>query len=154
MTPGLDREAGQVPDHRREARERALGLLYEAEARGLTTDEVIDLLPVRPDPLATDLAEGVERDRDEIDELLRRYSRGWRLERMPAVDRALLRMGAYELRDRPTVPVAVVIDEAVELAKQYSTDDSGRFVNGMLARIAEEVRDPGADPPPAPPTAD
>lgn len=153
MTSGLPGEAGPEPDRRREARERALGLLYEAEARGLTTDEVIDRLPVEPAPLAAELARGVERNRDEIDELLRRYSRGWRLERMPAVDRALLRMGAYELAERPTVPVAVVIDEAVELAKQYSTDDSSRFVNGMLARIAEEVRGTGSDAPPAPPAA-
>ena len=153
MTSGLPGEAGPEPDRRREARERVLGLLYEAEARGLTTDEVIDRLPVEPAPLAAELARGVERNRDEIDELLRRYSRGWRLERMPAVDRALLRMGAYELAERPTVPVAVVIDEAVELAKQYSTDDSSRFVNGMLARIAEEVRGTGSDAPPAPPAA-
>ncbi len=74
---------------------------------------------------------------------------------MPAIDRALLRIGIFELLHRPDVPKAVVIDEAVELAKQYSTEESGRFVNGMLARISEEVRagdaEQGPDPRPAAP---
>ena len=65
---------------------------------------------------------------------------GWKLERMPALDRAVLRMATFELIGRPDVPTAVVLNEAVELASEYSTDESGRFVNGMLGRIAEEVR--------------
>ncbi|CAN5658861.1 transcription antitermination factor NusB [soil metagenome] len=125
---------------RREARERALALLYEAETKGLRPDEVIDALPLVPEEFAADLALGVGEHREEIDALIRRYARDWRLERMPAIDRALLRMAVYELTHRPDVPTAAVITEAVELAKRYSTDESGRFVNGMLASIAEEVR--------------
>ena len=73
------------------------------------------------------------------------HARNWSLERMPAIDRNLLRLALYELKDRPDVPVAVVIDEAVELAKRLSTDDSGRFVNGMLSAIAPKLRPPPED---------
>lgn len=128
---------------RRESRERALALLYEAEAKTLSPAEVIAALPVPPEAFAAELVTGVGCNRDEIDELLRRYARNWDLERMPAVDRALLRIGVFELAHLPDVPTGAAISEAVELAKRYSTDDSGKFVNGMLSRIAEEVR-PGA----------
>ena len=93
-----------------------------------------------PDPFAVALVEGVAEHRAELDELIGRYSKGWALERMPAVDRAVLRLGAYELAHRPEVPTSAVLTEAVELASSYSTDDSGRFVNGMLAKMAEELR--------------
>ena len=125
---------------RREARERALSLLYEAEAKACAPDAVLDELRVPPDPFAGDLVSGVGAHRDDIDERIRRFARGWSLERMPVVDRTVLRMAIYELLHRPDVPTAAVISEAVELAKRYSTDDSGRFVNGMLSAIAEEVR--------------
>jgi N utilization substance protein B len=125
---------------RREARERALALLYEAEAKGLPPAEVLAGLPLPPDPFTVALVEGVGAHRAELDDLLRRYARDWKLERMPAIDRAVLRMGAYELCHRPDVPTAAVLSEAVELAARYSTADSGRFVNGMLAAIAAEVR--------------
>jgi N utilization substance protein B len=125
---------------RREARERALSLLYEADAKACPPDAVLADLPVPPDPFAGDLVAGVGAHQDEIDERIRRFARGWALERMPVVDRTILRMAIYELRHRPDVPTAAVISEAVELAKRYSTDDSGRFVNGMLSAIAEEVR--------------
>jgi N utilization substance protein B len=128
---------------RREARERALGLLYEAEAKDLTPAEVLVALPVPPDPYATGLVEGVGAHGGEIDALITRYARDWALERMPAVDRTLLRMAVYELCHRPDVPTPVVISEAVELAQQYSTDESGRFVNGVLSGIAGEVRGEG-----------
>lgn len=127
---------------RREARERALGLLYEAEAKGLAPAEVLAGLPLPPDPFTVALVEGVGAHRAELDDLLRRYARDWKLERMPAIDRAVLRMGAFELCHRPDVPTAAVLSEAVELATRYSTADSGRFVNGMLAAIAAEVRAP------------
>jgi len=78
-----------------------------------------------------------------IDELISSHARDWSIERMPTIDVIVLRIGIYELLDRPEVPVAVVIDEAVELAKTFSTDDSGRFVNGVLAAVAKKVR--GAD---------
>jgi N utilization substance protein B len=129
---------------RREARERALSLLYEADAKACPPDAVLADLPVPPDPFAGDLVAGVGAHLDDIDERIGRFSRGWTIERMPVVDRTVLRMAVYELLHRPDVPTAAVISEAVELAKRYSTDDSGRFVNGMLSAISEEVRpDPG-----------
>jgi len=132
--------------NRREARERALELLYEAHAKDCSPGEVLEHLVVDPDPFAVDLVTGVGSHFDESDELLRRFSKGWALERMPVVDRTLLRMAVYELAHRLDVPTGAVISEAVELAKRYSTDDSGRFVNGMLASIADELRPAGSAP--------
>lgn len=129
-------------DRRSEARERALDLLYEADAKDLSVAEVLTALPVPPDDLAVLLVEGVAARRVEIDALLAEHARGWTLERMPVIDRTVLEVAVFELMGRPDVPTAVVIDEAVELAKRFSTDDSGRFVNGMLATIAPLVRPP------------
>ena len=123
---------------RREARERALELLYEAEIKDTSAVELISALPVAPDAYSVQLAEGVDEHRVEIDDLLRNHARGWSLERMPAVDRALLRLATYELLHQQEVPVGVVISEAVELASEFSTDDSGRFVNGVLSAIAKQ----------------
>jgi transcription antitermination protein NusB len=131
-----------VSARRREARERALGLLYEAEARDVAPAAVLDDLPMPPDQYAIDLVVGVGDDQSVIDELIRRFAKDWKLERMPAVDRAVLRMAIHELMSQSDVPTGAVISEAVELAKQYSTEESGRFVNGMLSRIAAEVRPP------------
>jgi N utilization substance protein B len=125
---------------RREARERALSLLYEAEAKAETPDQVLDSLPMAPEAFAADLVSGVGDHRAQIDGLISRFAKGWTIERMPTIDRTLLRIGTYELAHRPDVPTGAVISEAVELAKRYSTDDSGKFVNGLLARIAREVR--------------
>ncbi len=127
-------------DRRSEARERALSLLYEAEAKSIDGPTVLAALPVAPDPLAVALVEGVAAHLAQIDELLVAHAKGWTLERMPVIDRTLLRIATYELLGRPEVPTAVVIDEAVTLAKRFSTDDSGRFVNGMLSAIARKVR--------------
>lgn len=121
---------------RRAARERALELLYEAEAKGVAAGDVITALPVAPDAYASTLAIGVDDNVEAIDALLAEYSKGWTLERMPAVDRALLRLATYELLHQREVPVGVVISEAVELAAQFSTDDSSRFVNGVLSAIS------------------
>ena len=128
---------------RREARERALGLAYEAELRGIDLVAIIQEQPVRPDDYACRLVAGVAEHADEIDALLRKYSEHWALERMPVVDRTLLRLSTFELGWVHDVPAAAVITEAVELAKQYSTKDSGRFVNGLLARISEQLRGEG-----------
>jgi transcription antitermination protein NusB len=125
---------------RRAARERALGLAYECEQRNVRGPELLEALPVPPDEYARLLVVGVDEHHEEIDAVIRKFSEHWSLERMPVVDRALLRLGTYELGWLPDVPTAVVITEAVELAKQYSTKDSGRFVNGLLSRIAAEVR--------------
>jgi len=128
---------------RREARERALGLCYEAEQRLVPAQRLLAEQPVAPDPYASEVLRGVDDHREEIDAALRKFSEHWALERMPVVDRAILRIACYELMFRHDIPTPVVITEAVELAKQYSTKDSGRFVNGMLGRIAEHVRGDG-----------
>jgi len=125
---------------RREARERALALAYERDLRDVSVEAMLGSMPVPPDPYAARLVAGVEENQDEIDAIIRKFSAHWALERMPAVDRALLRIGVFELGWVPEVPAAVVISEAVELAKQYSTKDSGRFVNGLLGRISEHLR--------------
>jgi transcription antitermination factor NusB len=125
---------------RRAARERALGLLYEAEVKGRRVDEVLADLPVAPDEYAAGLVAAVEDHREQIDGLISRFAKGWSIARMPALDRAALRMGSAELIARREVPTGVVLAETVELASRFSTDGSGRFVNGLLARIAREVR--------------
>jgi N utilization substance protein B len=128
---------------RREARERALELLYEANAKTTTATAVIDALPVDPDEYAAAIAVGVDEHVAELDELLQRHVQGWTIDRMAVLDRTLLRMAAYELAYEASVPVAVIISEAVDLAKQYSTEESGRFVNGVLGSVAKEVRQDG-----------
>lgn len=125
---------------RHTSRERALTLLYEAEQKEMTPGALVATLPAPPDRFAGELVAGVDAHLAEIDDLISRFAHNWRIDRMPAIDRALLRISTFELGHCPDVPTAVVIDEAVELAKQYSTEESGRFVNGMLSRIAEEVR--------------
>lgn len=125
---------------RREARERALELCFEMEARHLGVEDLLAGLPVAPDPYTVQLVRGVDAHREDLDGLLRKFSEHWAIERMPAVDRALLRIGGYELGWEPELSTAVVIDEAVDLAGRYSTKDSGRFVNALLARMAEELR--------------
>ncbi|MFN8019687.1 MAG: transcription antitermination factor NusB [Acidimicrobiales bacterium] len=128
---------------RREARERALALLYEAEAKGIRpAAQVLDDLPLPAEPYAAELVVGVSDHQGEIDELLGRFSVGWTVERMPVVDRTLLRLATFEL-GHTDVPVGVCISEAVELAKRYSTDDSHVFVNGLLSRLAIELRPEG-----------
>ncbi len=145
---------------RRAARERALGLLYEAEAKGTSGADVLAELPVPADDFATALVAAVDEHRELIDALLERFAKDWTLARMPALDRAALRMGAAELIVRLDVPTGVVLAETVELASRFSTDSSGRFVNGLLARVAEEVRAASEamqvveDPEPAPPQVD
>jgi transcription antitermination protein NusB len=131
---------------RRAARERALGLAYESELRGLRALALISEQPVEPDEYACRIVAGADDHRDEIDALIRKFSEHWSLERMPVIDRALLRLGTYELAWEPGTPTGAIITEAVELAKQYSTKDSGRFVNGLLARIAEDVRPDDVSP--------
>ncbi|MDQ1177822.1 transcription antitermination factor NusB [Microbacterium sp. SORGH_AS_0421] len=130
---------------RTKARKRALDILFQADVRG---EELSIMLateakraanePARESSwlYARDIVDGVIDNRDAIDEQITTFSKDWSLQRMPAVDRALLRMGAWEILYNDEVPTAVAIDEAVELAKEFSTDDSGSFVHGVLARIA------------------
>ena len=109
-----------------------------------TPEAVLDALPVPPEPYAEELVRAAGLRAAEIDRLVAEHATGWRLERMPAVDRQLLRLATCELLACPDVPTAVVLDEAVELAKAYSTEDSGRFVNGVLASLARQLRPEGA----------
>ena len=114
-----------------------MGLLYEAQQRDESIGDVLDALPVEADPYAVALVEGV--DAGGTDELIESHSRNWSLDRMPQLDLTILRIGTWEL-SQGDVPTAVVIDEAVDLAKRFSTDDSGRFVNGVRSAIAKETR--------------
>lgn len=117
------------------ARRQVLIALYAAEQSGSDGPS-----PVGLSQRARRLAEGVWSHRAELDEALARVSANWRVERMPAVDRNLLRMGLYELRYAPAMKTAVIISEAVALAKEYGTERSGGFVNGVLSRLAAEER--------------
>lgn len=125
---------------RRKARKRALDVLFEADLRrsdptGLLAERVADDDPPVA-PYARELVAGVVEHVEEIDALIAAHARDWTLDRMPGVDRALLRIAAYEILHRPEVPDAVAIDEAVELAKSLSTDESPGFINGVLGAIA------------------
>ena len=128
---------------RTKARKRALDLLFEAEQRGINARDLLAerlAKPVTEAPLnqyTADLVEGVVAHWTDINELLATYSQGWSLDRMPSVDLAILRLGAYEVLYATDVPEGVAITEAVELAKSLSTDDSPKFVNGLLGRLAE-----------------
>jgi transcription antitermination protein NusB len=124
---------------RSKARKRALDVLFEADQRGRTPGETLDEWVARDDPpvpaYAAELVHGVAEHQPRIDEVLSGYAGDWPLERMPSVDRSVLRLATYELLWSSEVPAAVAIDEAVELAKSLSTDDSPAFVNGVLARV-------------------
>ena len=131
---------------RREARESALAILYAAESRGEELLEVLATQPVPPDGYVIEIVEGLAGVLVEVDDLIGRFAEGWRTDRMPAVDRALLRMAVYELGYRPDVPTSAVLAEVVELAGDYSTERSARFVNGVVSGIADELRPSEADP--------
>jgi len=126
---------------RSKARKRALDILYESDLRGRDALETLAERVAASDPpvpeYAVRLIEGVSAQRARIDDLLASYSIGWTLDRMPTVDRNILRLGTYELLWAAEVPDAVAVSEAVELARQLSTDDSPGFVNGLLGRLLE-----------------
>jgi transcription antitermination protein NusB len=130
---------------RSKARKRAVDLLYEGDLRSVDPAEVLRERRAAADPpvneYTAEVVEGIGSQRERIDEILTQYSEGWTLARMPPLDRAILRLGVYELLWREDVPSAVVIDEAVELAKTLSTDESPRFVNGVLARVLRDAQD-------------
>ncbi|MDA8310406.1 MAG: transcription antitermination factor NusB [Actinomycetota bacterium] len=125
---------------RHQSRERALGLLYEAEMKGETPAGVLAALAVPADRFTADLVTAAARHAPRADALVAEASVGWRLDRMAVLDRLVLRMAVAELLEAGGAPVAVVIDEAVELAKTYSTEESGAFVNGILSTVAARVR--------------
>ncbi|MEV0399065.1 transcription antitermination factor NusB [Actinoallomurus sp. NPDC050550] len=128
---------------RSKARRRALEILYEAEVRGDAPAEVLDRRIQESEHRLAEqdfmehLVEGVAERRERIDELITTYAVGWTLDRMPIVDRNILRLGAYELLWRDDVPDGVAVSEAVALATELSTDESPKFVNGLLSRLLE-----------------
>ena len=134
-----------VPGTRSAARRRALDILFEADLLERPVAEVLarhrgDPEAGAPDAYTVELVDGVARRRAELDARIAGAAEHWTIERMPLVDRNLLRLATFELAARPEVPTAVVLDEAIELAKLLSTADSGRFVNGVLATIAHQLR--------------
>lgn len=141
--------AGRMPDRRgdrgrHQARKRAVDLLFEAEARGLTAAEIADGRNTLAEgdsevstlnPYTVTVARGVTQHAAHIDDLISAHLQGWTLDRLPAVDRAVLRVAVWELLHADDVPEPVAVDEAVELAKSLSTDDSPGFVNGVLGQV-------------------
>ena len=126
---------------RSKARKRALDVLYESDLRGVDPRATLQERLAQSDPpiaaYAVELVEGVLAHRDRIDALIARYSVDWTLDRMPPVDRNLLRLGAYEVLWNDAVPDAVAVSEAVDLARSLSTEQSPAFVNGVLGRLLE-----------------
>jgi len=129
---------------RSKARKQALDLLYETDIRGTNLVETLvsrdvpaegpDARPIRD--YTKDLVNGVSENRRKIDELITTYAQGWDMDRLPAVDRNILRLGIYEILWAKDVPTSVAIDEALLLAKELSSDDSSKYIHGVLGRIA------------------
>jgi N utilization substance protein B len=133
-----------LPQKRHRSREMALQLLYSLDLRrGLTPEQALELFPGDEDPEIQDytrtLVHGVWAKRGDIDNLIREHVTGWRPERMLAVDRAALRLAVYEGVLERMTPIPVVISEAVELAKTFGAEESGKFVNGVLGRIVRAL---------------
>jgi N utilization substance protein B len=129
---------------RRAERERILALLYQSEIYDTSPEALLNSLTTKESPYVQSRMRGITNHLNAIDEVIASKARGWTLDRMPMIDRCLLRFGIYELRYEHGIPPAVAIAETVELAKQFSTHDSGRFVNGVLAAVV------GSDLPPTP----
>ena len=129
---------------RSKARKQALDLLYETDIRGTNLVETLvardipadgpDARPIRE--YTHELVNGVSDNRRKIDELITTYAQGWDMDRLPAVDRNILRLGIYEILWSNSVPTSVAIDEALDLAKELSSDDSSKYIHGVLGRIA------------------
>jgi N utilization substance protein B len=132
------RSAGN--DARSDARERALHLLYEAHAKSESGSSIVESQVLAVDDLVLEIVQGVDGVTAFADEIITENAIGWTLTRMPVIDLIVLRIAIFELKSRPDVPTAVILNEAVELAKTFSTDESGRFVNGILSTIAKKVR--------------
>jgi N utilization substance protein B len=128
---------------RSEARERAVELGYEAEQRDQDIATLLDTLVLPPDPYTTTLLRATEDLRPEIDRRIAAKAKGWSLSRMPVLDRLIMRLAVAELLTQPDVPTGVILSEATGLAGRFSTEDSSRFVNGVLAAIGREVRPEG-----------
>lgn len=127
-------------DPRSQSRERALTLLYEADTKNVSGHIVVAGLVEPPDAVSLLIVRGVADNQETIDGLISEHADGWTMNRMPCLDRNILRMATFELLHRPDIPQAVILDEAVQLAKTFSTDDSSRYVNGVLSAIAKSSR--------------
>jgi N utilization substance protein B len=136
---------------RRTGRERALQALYQLEMATATVAEALESAwsaseEAKRDPdavrFARELVEGVQAHREEIDQLIERHSHNWRLDRMSRIDRNVLRLGIFELKYRPDIPRKVTLNEAVELGKNFGTEESSAFVNGLLDRVAVALNKP------------
>jgi N utilization substance protein B len=144
---------------RRRARHQALHILYQREITGMLVTEILagdswDVRPVdaedlseglemgAPSQFARELLEGVEGHQDEIDAMIEQLSQHWTLSRMPLVDRNILRVAVFELMYEDSIPASVTINEAVEMAKVYGGEDSSKFVNGILGKLADDVAVP------------
>lgn len=123
-------------------------MLFQADVRAIPVAEILSVEAERaanePERMASwlyarEIVDGVEDHRAQIDELIATYAQGWSIGRMPNVDRALLRIACWEILHNDEIPVAVAIDEAIELAKEYSTDDSARFINGVLGNVTQHA---------------
>ncbi len=127
---------------RTKARKRALDILFESEVRGLPLDGTLEERLAAQDPplggYSVELVRGVREHQEHIDQLLASYAQGWTLDRMPSVDRNVLRLGVFELLYAEDVPDAVALSEAVAMAKELSTDESPTFVNGVLGGILRD----------------
>lgn len=126
---------------RSKARRRALDILFEAEQRSVSPLEALQARRENTDTVineySVDIIQGVLAHAEQIDEFLSTYSQGWTLERMPAVDRMILRVGAWELLYNDDVPDTVAVSEGVQLATMLSTDESPAFINGLLGRLQQ-----------------
>ena len=138
---------------RRAARELALRVLFQVDVGGMSAEEAFALAAgsercaAETVEFARQLVAGVLAHRDEIDRTIEEYARGWTLSRMANVDRNVLRLAVFELTHMPDIPASVTLDEAVEMAKKYSTAESGRFVNGILGSLARELEERAREAP-------
>ena len=136
---------------RRISRELALRALFQADVAGTSAEEAIESSTsgahnaAEVIDFARDLVLGTLEHRPRIDSVIQKYARGWTLERMANVDRSILRLAIFELLCLPDIPPSVTVDEAVELAKKYSTAESGRFVNGILGNLIRDLQEESAE---------
>ncbi len=135
---------------RRKSRELAVQILYEIELKGVEPKTIFDNCPCTRDEeevnsFVRDLVEGVYRNRNEIDAVIEKHSLHWKLARMAVVDRNILRLAAYELLYLHDVPTNAILNEAIEIAKKFGTEDSGAFINGILDKVAHNRRESPRD---------
>lgn len=125
---------------RREGRERLISLLYEMEIKNSSADTLLDELTLTPDPFVTSRFLGIANNKARLDAEIKRLSQDWDPSRMPLLDYAILQLGMYELIFCPEIPTGVILSEAVELAQKFSTESSGKFINGLLSAAARQLR--------------